>query len=318
MVSLPKEWITRNRITKGSMISMDEGSSGNLVLSPLKDEREMISTSISYNGQEKARLLSEITGAYLLGFDLIRIEGDERVSYETRSAIKKAIGHLVGLEIVEEDAYSITTQFLLESSNLAPEKIFKRMHSIISGMNTDAISTLVDGDRRILKVITERDDEVDRLYFLLVRTIRSIVIDPMLGARYSIGPVECLDFRVAANVLESVGDTAVMISESITSLPSLRLSEESRPLLLSVSRSLDNMLDLAIRAFLSKDVNGARSTVDIFTSVSEEISLVRKVMTLEMPDKITSLLPIFDAMGRMAKASVDIADLAVPLYPVIR
>ena len=319
MVSLPKEWAARNGVRKGTLISIQEGSADRLVLAPFSGEREMNQATLAFNPNEQRRLLGEITGFYLLGYDVIKIQGSERVSYDVREAIKGAMSHLVGLEIVEEDAYSITTQFLLDSSNLAPSKIFRRMHSIVNGMQADIVTSLVEGDKRMMKVIPDRDDEVDRLYFLLVRTIRSAVIDPMLAARYSISQIDCLDFRVAANVLESIGDTNVSMAKIIMELPHpIELTKTLGVSVLEINQLLVRMLDLGLDSLLSKNADNARETVISYNRFSKGISSLREKASSELSSDISPLNGILDGMSRIAQSSVDIADLSVPFYPVVR
>ena len=319
MVSLPKEWAERNKIRKGSLISIQEGSGGRLVLAPFSGEREMNQTTLAFNPKETQRLRGEITGSYLLGYDIIKIQGSVRVSYDVREAIKGAMSHLVGLEIVEENSFSITTQFLLDSSNLAPNKIFKRMHSIVNGMHADIVTSLMEGDNRMMKVIPDRDDEVDRLYFLLVRTIRSAVIDPMLAARYSISQIDCLDFRVAANVLESVGDTNVSMAKIISELPHpIKFTKSLGVSILEIDQLLVSMLELGIESLLSKNADKAQETAILYNRFSKGLSFLRDKASSELSSDIGSLNGILDGMSRIAQSSVDIADLSVPFYPVVR
>ena len=61
-------------------------------------------------------IVNQIYGAYLLGYDYIRIRGKSTIYFEDRDTIKHAMRKLVGLEIVDEDGYNITSQFLLDAT----------------------------------------------------------------------------------------------------------------------------------------------------------------------------------------------------------
>src|SRR5208337_3541603 len=126
------------------------------------------------------------------------------------------IRRLVGLEMMDEDSKSITLQFLPEPSTLDPEKIVRRMGSLTRGMLRDAREALASGDRKMMSLIAERDDEVDRLYFLLVRAIRTATIDIEVARRYNLSPVECLDYRVLASFIEGLGDAIAEFSTRAT------------------------------------------------------------------------------------------------------
>ena len=117
---------------------------------------------------------------------MIKIEGSQTISREDREKVKAVIRRLVGLEIMDEDSKSLTLQFLPEPSTLDPEKIVRRMGSLTRGMLRDAREALVGEDRKMMSLIAERDDEVDRLYFLLVRAIRTATIDTEVARRYDL------------------------------------------------------------------------------------------------------------------------------------
>ncbi len=67
----------------------------------------------------------------------------------------------------------------------------------------------------IRKVISGRDDEVDRQYFLLVRLIRSAMMDQKLAGKLDLSNIDILDYRIAANLLESAGDYIVDLTNAI-------------------------------------------------------------------------------------------------------
>lgn len=304
LVSLPKNWVRKNNLKRGSIISLERISDDKLIISPyVSDRREAKEVVLEYPPSHLHNLLNEITAAYLLGYDVIKIVGKDRVSYTDRDTIKGAMKFLMGLEIVEEDAYSITIQFLLDPTNLHPDKLFMRMHAITLGMHKDLLAACVENDRKLLKDIRGRDDEVDRLYFLLVRIIRSAVLDASLAAKFKMTAIECLDYRVAANLLESIGDTASEIAAEVEEKQP-NFSKEAKRGFLELERVFNEIQDCAVRALLTKRASEARKVLELFEELSTKLA--------RQPDSILS------RMNNIAKLCVDIADLAVPLYPTVR
>src|SRR5207245_3364410 len=125
---------------------------------------------------------------------------------------------LVGMEIVDEDATNVNVQFLLDATTLSPEKILKRMSSIALGMFRDTLNTLTSVDKTVLQTIPSRDDEIDRQYFLLVRLIRSAMVDKKLATALNLGNIDILDYRIAAKLLETAVDTIVKLAHYITDM----------------------------------------------------------------------------------------------------
>jgi len=118
LVSLPKEWVRRASLKKGSLVSIDESADGGLIIYPSKegvDGRPDREIDIAYPSKySNEGIPNEITAAYLLGYEMIRIAGREPISSRDRERIISSIKLLIGLEVVEEDSRSITSQFLVE------------------------------------------------------------------------------------------------------------------------------------------------------------------------------------------------------------
>ena len=104
------------------------------MVTPMSREQEPKTASISYPGENLSHVINDITGAYLIGNDVIKIQGTQAISREDRDKVKAAIRRLVGLEIMDEDSKSLTLQFLPETSALDPERIVRRMGSLTRGM----------------------------------------------------------------------------------------------------------------------------------------------------------------------------------------
>lgn len=319
LLSLPREWVKRNGLKKGSVLAVEEMVSGYLAVRPFRgEERPLQEIEIGYPAEYGQLLVNEITGAYLLGYDVLRIRGKDRISYEDTEVIKQAVRQLVGLEIVEEDAYSITLQFLLQTTTLEPEKTFRRMNLITLGMHQDAMTAWLEGDRRLLKVVRERDDEVDRLYFLLVRLIRTAIRDAHVAQRFGWTPIDCLDYRVAANIVESIGDAAVDLAAGVEALVTHRLKPEAKDALRAIGEGLGSMQDAAIRAFLTRSVKGAREVVRLFGSLKEAMQRAEHAVPEELSGELGPFLASMAAVDKICRGLIDIADLAVPMYPIVR
>ena len=318
LISLPKEWVKRQNIGKGSILVVESSVNENLLIYPFRtEEARMKETTITYSTSYPQGLINQITGAYLLGQDIIKIQGKERISYQGRDIIKNAMKQLVGLEIVEEDAYYITTQFLLEPTTLNPEKIIRRMHLIARGMYRDAIISLLERDEYLFKVINQRDDEVDRLYFLLVRLIRSAVTNPKLANKYGLSNIELLDYRVAANLLETVGDASVELTDSVPDLASFYIEDYLRDALKNASEYLGDMQDSAVKVFLSKGADDARQVVRLYNNLTQTLEKFKLTIMNNQSQKVAELLSIFSAINKIRRCNVDIADLVVPMLAII-
>lgn len=101
----------------------------------------------------------------------------------------------------------------MEPSTFPPQKILRREYSIASGMHRDSVT-----DVHLAKNVIARDNEVNRLYFLLVRILRTVIQNPDLSEKLGINPIDCLDFHLPASLVESIHDQSACIGEKAIEL----------------------------------------------------------------------------------------------------
>jgi len=258
-------------------------------------------------------LYREIFGKYLLGYDIIRVEGKERISVEDRGRVKETVRRLVGLEIVEEDYMRIVMQYLLEPSAYPPERILRREYAIAAGMHRDSVTALVDGDLPLAKNVVARDDDVNRLYFLLVRILRTVIQSPGLSEKLGILPIDCLDYRLAASLVESIGDQSVMVAQKAMGLESVELAKDVLGAVTKLHGFVYDAHEKALRALFGRDVALAESLRvegrQRFVSLYQE---VEGVVSSAGGGAAPHVLAVVSFLGRIFDAGVDIADLVMP------
>ena len=310
-VTLPKEWALKNGLSRGSIVATSETADGRLIIDPKYDvERAPLIVTI----RPSPYLDREIIGKYLLGYDIIRIEAKDRISLEDRERIKRSSSRLIGLEIIEEDYSRIVMQCLLEPSALPPEKILRREHSIASSMHKDAVTALVEGDTQLAKSVIVRDNEVDRLYFLLVRILRTIIQNPGLGEKLKIYPIDCLDYRLTASLVESIGDQSAQIAEHVIQLNGRKPSREVSRTLLDFHRAVFEAQELALVAFFSRSISMANSVREKRSLIDSLYHKAESAINTEPPTLIQHLLSATSIISRIYDHSIDISDLTMPRH----
>jgi phosphate uptake regulator len=257
----------------------------------------------------------EIIGKYLLGFDIIRVEAKDRINFEVRDAVKKTVSHLIGLEIVEEDYASIILQCLLEPSGFPPDKILHRSYAIAAGMHRDVVNSFLNGDIPLAKSVMARDDEGNRLYFLLVRILRTIIQNPSLSEKLGISPIECLDYRLAASLVEAIGDECVRVALKAIELKGIKLSEDLKKVFVDFHASCFEAHEKALKAFFAGDMALAEDVRDMRAKIEKTFTCIEKVTKEQSLDVVPQILAVASFLRQIYEHSVDIADLVVPKKP---
>ncbi len=308
-VTLPRTWAEQYGLKKGTVVAVSETGDGKLLI------------DTKYNVEPSPRAISlkpgpylgrEIIGKYLLGFDIICVEAKERISFEVRDDVKKTVGRLVGLEIVEEDYARIVLQCLLEPSGFPPEKILRRGYAIVASMHRDVVNSFVDGDVQLAKSVIARDDESNRLYFLLVRILRTIIQNPSLSDKLGVSSIECLDYRLAASLVEAVGDECARIALKTVELKGAKLSDDLKKLFVDFYTLCFEAHENALTAFFVGDITLAEGVRGMREKTEKAFANIEKFARAQSLDIVPQILAIASFLRQIYEHSVDIADLVMP------
>jgi len=308
-VCLPKEWAQRHKLSRGSIVALSETADGRLIIdaeyTAEPSPQEIVIKPSPFVDRE-------IVGKYLLGYDIIRVESKGRISPKDRERIKQASSRLIGLEIVEEDYAKIVMKCLLKPSAFPPDEILKREYSIASSMHRDAFTALVESDRQLAKNVIARDNEVNRLYFLLVRVLRTVIQNPGLSDKLGILPIDCLDYRLIASLVEAIGDQSVQIAESVIGLERNAIPKDLAQLLSKVHQIALDAHESALKAVFSRDVAVAESVRNGRQSLAEGCGKIESLLRSRSLEVAPYVLAAVSSMNRIYDYSVDIADLVMP------
>lgn len=313
LVSLPKEWVVANKLDKSSQVEI-ETTQNSLSITTQQSKKPTKEVEIPYPLSKEDSVVANITGAYLLGYDLIRIKGKSTISIKDRENIRASMRSLVGIEIIDEDAKTITTQILLDESSVNPQKILKRMNSIAQGMFIDVLDMLQNHDQ--LASVVDRDSEINRQYFLLVRLIRSAIVDKRLAATFNLEDMDILDYRLAANIIENAGDTIVSITDTVAKSMAFKTMAKSHFNLISdIAKDIEEIQTKSVDAFVLND------RILAITTIQHHKKLLKKMHGARIPKgtalKETEILPFLDLLQGIenyAKSWSDILDLIQPSY----
>ena len=309
LVSLPKEWVDANNLNKSNQVEI-ETNQNNLSIRTQQSKRPSKEIEISYPLPKGESIVPTMTGAYLLGFDLIKIVGKSPISISDRESVRGSMRRLVGMEIIDEDATNISVQFLLDETSVNPQNILKRMSSIALGMFSDVVLSLQSGDKTNLETISNRDAEINRQYFLLVRLIRSTIMDPRLAGIFNLENIDILDYRIAANTLEIAGDTVVELSESLIKS---NLSKVELKKLHDFAKDIEEIQIKSIDSFISNNRTLAINAIALQRNNFEKISKIRS--SLESKKQISlSFFDLIYMFEKILQSWSDITDLVKPSY----
>ena len=182
-------------------------------------------------------------------------------------------------------------------------------------MHRDVVNALVDGDLHLAKSIIARDDEVNRLHFLLVRILRTIIQNPSLSEKLGVRPIECLDYRLVASLVEAIGDECVRVAMKTVELKGTKLGEDLKKSLVDFHMVCFEAHENALKAFLAGDTGLAENVRDMREKIEKMFTSVEKIVKGQPLDIMPHVLAVASFIRQIYEHSVDIADLVMPKKP---
>lgn len=309
LVILPKDWVLRQELGKGDTVVVAEREDGCLIIDPrLPKAGEPRTTTV----QIEANLRWEITSKYLLGFDEIRVASGEPITSNQRLELKKITSRFVALEITDEitheDGHEIVVRCLVDPSTLPVRKAMKQMNLIASRMLNDALTAYFEGNQDVAEDVVQRDEEVDRLFFLIVRELRSAIQYPRMSEIMSIAPVEALDFRLAAQYIERIADLSVDIARRTNKAPAASFIRRME----SIADEVKDMLSKSVENLFKFDSEKVVSVIKAERELIEDIGKTRQYVLSKSGGEPHTELFVIDSLLRIGEAAKDIVDLALP------
>jgi len=308
-ITLPKGWANAQGLGKGSPMLMVVNEDGSLTLIPERGDTKKDASCATINNSPT--LARDVVGGYLLGFDVLRLESPEPFLRETITEVRRAVRRLSGAEIVEELPKKIEVQVLLNPEVVAPEKVLRREGTLVESMVADASVSLLRGDVHLAGAVTERDEEVDRQYFILVRMVRSAIRDPDITRRMGIHPLRLLDMRLVARFLEDSGDEASAIASKVGEVR--ELSEGMRKGLAELGAHALELVKVSTITFLSMEPSMPARMLTLFQETRDLVHLIEKSLEAEDAASRVAVARVIPRFERIAENSMDIAELTTPI-----
>ena len=253
-VTLPKRWVLSHNLERGSIVYLVERADGSLVVVPETrlggdvTRKAVLHTTAS----ELAEFERNVIALYGAGYDVIRVVVRPRVTNSFMRELRKVLYRLSGLEVIEEGTDYVVLHVVLDPSKLSFPRVLERMEVLVRSSIKDLEEYSTSGDRELLVLLRERDDEVDKYYFLLNRLASVVVRRPELASEMGLGSLlELVPVLYYGKTLERMGDT---LSQLAMYLLELKVSLSSE-----LVELMERALRLAILTFKKGDMDAARS-----------------------------------------------------------
>ena len=305
IISLPKKWIKRYNLKKGDTLGVEERDKG-IFLTP---KMQKIKKSAVINLSRNVR--REITAKYMCGYDTLRIVSDTGIDHSYRKIISETLKTLSGYEIVDEKTKEITICNLLDPSELPTKKAMRRAFFVARSMQKDFLEAFLNNDPELAEDVIQRDSEVDRLYFLIVRQLRTAIMDTSFAEKIDVTPLECLDLRIVAKNIEQIADNIEINCVNFKEIDYNSLNSEIFENVKRMSSLLIKIFQDSWEALEKKDFQEA----DRVLGMKKDVDALKKKLdenVLELMGKNSIYMGnIIENFAKIGELGIDVADIVI-------
>ncbi|MFZ2456733.1 MAG: phosphate uptake regulator PhoU [Candidatus Altiarchaeia archaeon] len=289
IVSLPKTWVTKNKIEKGDVVYVIE--KGEEVILRLKEEKEReVEIKIKTNDLEfLGRLL--IT-KYIQGYDTIVFSAKDHLDHRIRENLIQVSSFLIGLEPFGESKDSITFRMLMKGGKNAMESI-ERMHDLSILSLRELIDYIDSGmsNESMLNGIIQRDNEIDKFYFLILRQLSTT------------DGFESIIYGQVAKSLERISDHI----ETVASL--LKEGKRMKPDDYKLFRQVADLYEDVMLTLKNRDLTSAE---EILQKIQKFRVAEKKIMS-NLDDTGAKNILVYASFRRIGEYISDIAESVINL-----
>jgi phosphate uptake regulator len=310
IISLPKEWAKAHKIKKNDPLAISVQPDGNLLVSPrISREQAQRAKELDLSGiRDATSLFRLLIAAYIDGFTVIRIRGERRLPPFVRRAVRDFTQMTIGQEVAEETDQSVTIKDLLNPLEMPFDRTLKRMTVIVRSMHEDAIGALETGNAALAQDVVSRDNDVDRLHWLIARQFNLVLIDPNLSRNMNLTLSMASSYYVMSRIVERIGDHAVRIAENVPVLLSVKMEKGLLSDLKEASGTALDLLRKSTNAFFENDMEAAQAHLAAVAALEERCSSITHRAAPLKGEAAVALGSIIGSIQRIGEYSADICE----------
>ena len=313
VISLPKTWAKSLNIQKNDPLGVIIQQDGTLLITPNINEIQLQKTKeFDVDTIDKPiHLFRYLIGAYISGYTIIKIKSDTLIPPFVRTTARKFTHITIGQEVVEETTTSIIIKDILNPAEMPFENTIRRMCIIVKSMHEDAINALEKRDKALAEDVVLRDNELDRLHWLIARQQNIVSKNVQLAQKMGITTGMIANYFLISRIIERIGDHAVRIAKNVLNLIEEKIDEDIIDTITSASNFALEIFNKSIDSFIKKDMDASNKNIESLTKL---VSHCEEINTLALRQKgktAISVSYIIESIRRTGEYAGDLSEYVI-------
>ena len=313
VITLPKDWAEAQQVKKNDPLGLIAQPDGTLLVTrditegQFQREKRFDVSEI----HEPTFLFRLLIGSYIAGYTTIAITSKTRLAAPVRMVVRDFTQMTIGPEVVEETDTTIILKDLLNPAEMPFENTIKRMFVIVKNMHLDAMIALETRNRGLCDDVIARDNDVDRLHWLIARQTNIILKNASLARKMGESTSKVVNTYIISRIIERIGDHAVRISENAQKMPENPVDPEVLAAIKKASTLALSIFDKSIIAFFNADMRGSHKNIEQVEKLEEICENINTLAMKKDPFVAVSLRYIAESVRRSGEYAGDISESVI-------
>ncbi|MCU0633137.1 MAG: AbrB/MazE/SpoVT family DNA-binding domain-containing protein [Methanolinea sp.] len=310
VITLPKEWAEKQQVKKNDPLGLVAQPDGTL----------LVTTDLSETPAQRAKtfdvtaiddptfLFRLLIGSYIAGYTSISITSKNRLPASIRMVVRDFTQMTIGPEVVEETDTSILLKDLLNPAEMPFENTIKRMYVIVKNMYMDALTVLETGNAGLANDVIARDNDVDRLHWLVARQTNIILKNASLARKMGMAPSVVVNTYIISRIIERIGDHAVRYVEQAGKIRKDDLGPERLEAVRKAAAQSRAIFDRSIVSYFKADIKESHANIEQVEVLERLCQDITSHSTALDPEVAVPLRYIAESIRRAGEYAGDISE----------
>jgi phosphate uptake regulator len=310
VLTLPKEWVDAQKIKKNDPLGIEIQPDGTLLITKtIEQETLQRKKEFPVDGIiGPAYLFRLLIGAYISGITMIVITSKERLPPFVRAVVRDFTQMTIGQEVIEENDSAITLKDLLNPSEMPFANTIKRMFVIVKAMHEDAITAVSTGNPALAADVTARDNDVDRLHWLIARQTHMILSNTALSKKMNVSPRMAVHYYIISRIIERIGDHAERIAQNAAGIRKKEIDPAIITKILKASELSVGIFDRSIVSFFNNDLKKSDKNIESVQVLEALCGEINNLVIQQETSDAIALGYITESVRRAGEYAADISE----------
>ncbi|MFX0073146.1 MAG: phosphate uptake regulator PhoU, partial [Candidatus Hermodarchaeota archaeon] len=212
---------------------------------------------------------------------------------------------------IEESNQNIMIKDLLNPKEMPFEKTIRRMYILAESMHEDAMNSLLNKNKDLAEEVIKRDNDIDRLHWLIGRQSHIVLRDIILCQKMGITLEDASHYQKISRLLERTGDHAVKIAKNVIKLLSFEVNKKVLDEIKKASKISLKLLTNSLDAWLQRDISLANDNIEYINELTEVCENINLHPTHQDVEASIAISYIVESIRRTGEYAGDISEIII-------